>query len=449
MAAINFKPIDFKPLPALPPSGVNAEGIPQGDMSAFRASQPTPGASFANLKSNLAKVPGQLKDLGATSAILPTAGAIGGGLLGGAAGVVGGPAGVIAGGIAGAGLGAGAGQAARQKLAGSPLNIGDVAKTGAEYAALEAVGGPVASIAGKVLKAGGKKLAEAFIPTSAKEAQYLLAYKAATPFGERFKAALGFGEDTAPQTAGSTAFDKGLMGTESGIGVRAKRTASSLWSALIQPALKQNKDVLIDMPKFFDEIGSKIIANNPERSRQKELLEALDALKADYKGVNFANPEQLQQFKEGWAKFIPDKAYRGKPIAGSFKEVQDEAADGARQLLYDILGPDVRQAYFDYGNLQGLQELGQTAMQGRIKGGTGTSVKGLMEAFTVPIGTVGGQTVYKVGQGVELIGRPGARTLRDLLGIPLGLSDQPESVSPTATPPSTPQPIRFQPKVIK
>lgn len=437
--------IDFKPKPQVQPTLVNGH-LEGGGQPSFKA--------FAD---NISKVPGQLKDIGANTGILPLVGSIGGGILGGIAGgvaasptILGIPAGVIAGGAAGAGIGGAAGSVAQQALKGHGINAGEAAKTGLEYGALEAVGGPIASIAGKVLiKPAGEALAKIFIPTSAKEAGLLQTYKAGNTLAERVKNLLSTGETGGPTTAASTAFDKGLMGTESMIGVQAKRASGELWNGLISPALKQSS-AKVDMPKFFDALQEQIVAKNPELSRQKSLLEALDALKEDYKGVTQISLEDLQKFKEGWAKFIPDKAYRGKPIAGAFKDVQNMAAGNARGVIYDALGPNVKQAYFDYGNLQALQELGQTAMTGgKLKGGAGSFISGLYEMATVPIGTIGGQTLYKVGQGVEMLGAPGARTVRDIIGASAGIgspSDQAYmSQSATTLPNSTP-PIKFRPK---
>lgn len=69
-------------------------------------------------------------------------------------------------------------------------------------------------------------------------------------------------------------------------------------------------------------------------------------------------------------------------------------------------------------------KLGQAAMTGqKLKGGMFTGLHGIYEALTVPAGTIGGQTLYKIGQGLgfagsqpeTLVGQAGARTLRDLL----------------------------------
>lgn len=82
--------------------------------------------------------------------VLPTAGAIGGGLLGGTLGgfaasptIAGIPAGVIAGGIAGAGLGAAGGTALNEKIQGKTLNPKEIAKSGVTSAAIEAASGGI------------------------------------------------------------------------------------------------------------------------------------------------------------------------------------------------------------------------------------------------------------------------------------------------------------------
>lgn len=382
------------------------------------------------------------------STALPIIGSIGGAVAGGVAGAPLGPLGIYGGGVAGASAGGAAGEALGQRFEGKPLNTKQIATTGVEQGAFQAIGGPVASLAGKVLKVAGQGIAKTFIPTSAKEAQLLQSYKAATPFLERMKILAGQGAKKAPQTAAQTAFDKGLVGTESMIGIQAKRAANKLWDGLINPALTKTP-AKVNMPAFFAELEKKIVSETPELSRQKELLNALSALKDDYTNVSDVPLAQLQKFKEGWAKFIPDKAYKGKPIAGSFRDIQNMAAKNAREVIYGALGPNVKQAYFDYGNMQALQELGQKAMaQGLIPpGGTFTGLHALYELITVPIGTIGGQTVYKVGNGIELLGPPGVLTLGQLLSdSQTNQADmsQPESIQSDSTDPKGFQPLELQ-----
>lgn len=375
-----------------------------------------PGQPLKNLRSNVAE-----------SGVLPLVGGVAGGFAGGAAGALAGGVGAIPGAIAGATVGAAGGEALSEGL--NPeedLDAGKIAKTGATYGALEAVGGPVAAGIGKfVLKPLGETIAKAVIPTSAREAQSLQIYKANNSFVDRMKGLLS-GTEKAPKTAGQTGFDKGFVGTESMIGVQARQAKQKLWGDVIGPALKAAPEK-VDMPAFFADLEKDIVTKTPELSRQKELLNALQALKEDYKDAGQVSLETLQKYKEGWAKFIPDKAYMGKPISGAFKDVTNMAAGKARGAIYEVVGPEVKKAYLDYGNLQGLMELGQKATAGtKLKGGAGSFVHALYEMTAVPTGTIGGQTLYKLGNGMEIIGAPGARTLREVLGIPLSSGEESE-----------------------
>lgn len=355
---------------------------------------------------------------------LPAAGAVAGGAGGATLGAAGGPVGSFVGGVAGATTGAAAGDALKQELQTGFVDPTEAGKTGLEFGALEAIGGPVAKVAGNAIKKVGRKVAEAVIPTSMQEAAKLQTYKAGRTFADRVAGIFSDAPSKAPATAASTAFNQGLVGTQTGIGVKAKRTANEVWTKIVDPALKKAEGNKIKMDDFFASVENKIISENPEPNRRTELLEALTALKEGFKNFRVASPEQLQKFKEGWAEFIPDKAYQGKPIAAAYKEVQDYAAHEARKTIYDAIGPEAKQAYFDYGNLQALQKLGQTAMTGsKLKGGSFTGLHALWDMAAIPVGTTGGQTIYKVGSGLEIIGQPGARTIRDALGIPVFGSD--------------------------
>lgn len=363
----------------------------------------------------------------ALPAIGGTIGGIGGGILG----AVGGPAGIVAGSVAGATAGGSLGEFEKQqieKMKGERESLSgkDIALQGAGMGAMEAVGGPIIAGAGKVIKGVGGKIVESVIPTSAVEAKLLQTYKAGKGFFERAFDGLA-GKSTSPQTAGKTVLEKGLAGTESMLGVQAKKASTNLWDNLISPQLDKSK-VKVNLPAFFKEAEQTIIKNNPEKSTQNSLLEALDSFKEDYSKMGEATMKQLQEFKEGWAKFIPEKAYKGKPIAGAANSVKDTLAEVARTKIYNALGPEVKQAYFDYGNLKGIQELGQKAMTGSgLKGGFGGFWSTIKDMAITPIGTIGGQVIYKAGKGVELFGKPGARIVRDLF-IPSSTPEKPNEL---------------------
>lgn len=276
------------------------------------------------------------------------------------------------------------------------------------------LGGQAIGALAKPISAAGKGIYKALaIPMSKAEARIVQAYNAKTPFLKRVGAVLS-GESKGPITADETAFSKGLFGTESMIGTQAKRVSDTLWKDGIKPALDR-AEVKVNIPKFFEEAEKKIVQNTPELSRQKDLLEALKALRDDYEGISEVSLAKLQDFKKGWAKNVPQKAYQGKDIAGAFADVKNIVAGQARKDIYEVLGPEMKQAYIDYGNLQSLAEWGQNAMTGaKFKGGTGGLLNAMKDAVLTPIATIGGHVLYKTGEGAEFLGSAGARYLSDL-----------------------------------
>lgn len=275
-----------------------------------------------------------------------------------------------------------------------------------------------AQVGGRIIKGAGEAVSKLGIHVSAKEAPLLQAYKARFPLFERITAVLkGERLIAKPVLAGETALKRGISGTETMIGVQAKRGANRLWQEVITPALKGSK-VQISMKDFIDDIG-KEISKVGDPSRQKELLKALEAFRADFSKVGKINLEQLQKFKEGWTKFLPDKVFQGKPIAGSFKEVQNIASQLARNKIYDAVDDvSIKAAYLDYGNLKNLQVLGQKALTGaKFKGGAGSFIHGVLDLALTPIASIGGLNLYRAGKGIEFIGSTGLKTVKQIFGL--------------------------------
>lgn len=273
------------------------------------------------------------------------------------------------------------------------------------------------AIAGRATKTAGKKIFGSAFDITAREAPLLQAYRAKVPFMERLKLALSGQSSVAkPITQAETALRQpGLTGTQTGIGIRAKRAAGTIWNDVINPELKTVKEP-INMRLFFKELRQRIIKETPELGRRKDLLDGLAAMQDDYARVGNVSYPKLQTYKEGWAKFVPEKVYRGKPVAGAFNDVKNMAAEIAREKIYTKLGDPIKQAYLDYGNLKGIQELGQKAMtEGKFKGGFGSFVSATYDVLATPVKTIGGKTVYRVGQGIEFIGSAGARTTGEIL----------------------------------
>lgn len=314
----------------------------------------------------------------------------------------------------------GGGEAAK---GGTATEISDSAQSGAKL-------GGILGVAGNTLSGLGKVLYKAIIPRGTREAQLLQAYKAGSPLLDRIRIA-ATGQSKSPITVGDTAFNKGLLGTESMLGVQAKQAKGTLWNDFVGPSLSKS-DFQVDMKGFFDSVEQKIMSQNADFTRRSSLLEALQAMREDFSNFRVSDLTQLQKFKEGWAKFIPEKAYKGKPIGGAFKEVQDLAADQARDTIYSVLGPEVRRAYLDYGNLLALEELGIKAMTGgKLKGGAGSFLSGIYEMALTPVATIGGRVVYKTGEGITLVGPPGVATLGQLLEEPDSELGQQDSPAPT------------------
>ena len=277
------------------------------------------------------------------------------------------------------------------------------------------VGFKTVGATGRAGKAVGEKVVELGIGISAKEAPLLQMYKAKNTFIDRVGAILKGEKLGEPITGAITATEKGLVGTKPMIGIQSRRATEKLWNEIINPALETMPDK-VNIKTFFTDLA-KTIDKTQDLARKNVLKKALNALWQDYKKVGDVSYKQLQKFKEGWAEFVPEKAYKGQSIKDAFNEVRNLASKQARQTIYDKLGDAVKRAYLDYGNLKGLMKMGQREMvKGLIpEGGSFTGIKKMLDTVITPITTVGGQVVYKVGKGLELIGEKGAKTVGDLL----------------------------------
>lgn len=322
---------------------------------------------------------------------------------------------------AGAGLGAASlgGQAAAQNA-----DTGTIAK----QAALGGSLGAGTTLAAAGVEKLGKAVFKYFIPRNKREAQLLQTYKADSSFASRIKAA-AMGDGAVPRITADTAFEKGILGTESMMGVQARRAQKNLWEGLIEPQLNSVKEP-VKMSDIFGAV-SKQISELPENTRRRALTDALKSIADDYLDTPTVSLTRLQDIKSGLAKPVPEKAYLGTYIQGSVNEVRKLISDKMRQKIYDSLGGNIRTAYIDYNNLDNLKKLGQAAMTGqRLKGGSGGLLNALMEKIMVPISTVGGMTIYKVGNAIELIGRPGLNSVGQfILDLTSGSDLQPDSLT--------------------
>lgn len=258
-----------------------------------------------------------------------------------------------------------------------------------------------ANVTGRAVEqAGGKLIESAFRPDIA-EAERLIAYKAKNPLINRIKASLT-GEDLgAPITLADTATRHGLAGiTEGQIGVQAKRAQSQVWSETINPALASIKEKLAKKEVLKD--IKDIIMEEKELGKRKDMLDALQAVAEDYKHVNSWSYPTVQNIKSTLAKTVPDKVWRGKPIAGAYSNVRKIMSDVMREKIYSKIPAEARQAYLDYGNLGDIAARGAKALtEAQTRGGFGNFVSAVVDKLALPARTYGGQIIRKTGTALK------------------------------------------------
>lgn len=279
--------------------------------------------------------------------------------------------------------------------------------------------GKASETLGSGLKSAGEISYRTAIPMEESTARALQSYQASKPtLSERV---MGFftGKDgkiaTPPIRESETAARYGLSGTEWQIGVQAKKASNGIWNDTIKPALEASKEKN-DMRAFFGDLKDRIISETPDLTRRRLLLRAWESMKSDYSKVNFVSDLKLQEYKSGWAKFVPEKVYKGKPIAGALNDVRNMASQEARSILYQKLGENVKQAYLDYGNLQSIIEAGVKSVDAlRSKGVSKQIWEFLVDKTITPISSYGGKVLYKTGEGFEFIGKEGLKKIGDIL----------------------------------
>jgi len=273
---------------------------------------------------------------------------------------------------------------------------------------------------GELLKQAGEKTTGIAITSKEPLLIALQSYEAQQPtLFQRVKNFIG-GEKaevigTKPITEAQTATRLGVAGTEWQLGVKSVRIKNQLWDDIIEPALEASGE-FVSKNEFLNSLRQRIISENADLSRRGTLLNALESFSEDFKHVNQFKLPKLQAYKEGWAKFVPEKAYKGQPIAGALNEVRNLAAQEARKIIYEKLGDKVKAAYLDYSNLISIAE-------GAIKSVEALGAKSwsrkLWEAFidktVTPVSTYGGQVLYRTGDKLEFLGKKGAKKIGDII----------------------------------
>lgn len=299
--------------------------------------------------------------------------------------------------------------------------VGNVAKS-AELPIKEATSNTLIKT-GSGLKSAGKKLYDITVKSEEPVLMAKQAYDAARP--SLFERVSGFlTGNKIPKaksnvksviTESETAARQGLVGTEWQLGAQAKRAMGKIWDDTINPMLKANKEKF-NMKSFIDDLRADITKNTSDITRKKSLLKALDAFADDYKNVSNFTLSKLQKYKQGWAEFLPSKVYKGEEVTAAVGEIRNIAARKARQIIYEKLGPEAKQAYIDYSNLQSIAKAGIKSVDPlRSKSAFKQAWEFLLDTGVTPVTTLAGQVLYKTGEGLEFIGKEGAKKVRDII----------------------------------
>jgi len=320
-------------------------------------------------------------------------------------------------------------------------NVLDTLKTGVDIGLTLPAGGLAAKGAEKGVEAGIKGLeagAKAVKPTlnatgrllkSAGEGAYGVtviptestriaeqAYKAKAPtLVSRIKNIIKGTEPVGkPITEANTAARLGLAGTEQELGIQAKRASETIWNDVIAPKLNSVKEK-VNMKDFLSEV-EKEISSGTKGIRRTQLLESLNDIKGEFKNVNKVSLNKLQEYKVDWAKFIPDSVYKGKTPGAALKEVQNMMAKKARGIIYKNIGGEGKQAYIDWGNLQSIMEAGIKSGGDPAKRSLGRNMwQFVMDKAVTPVATIAGKVLYRTGEGLEFVGKKGAKKVGDII----------------------------------
>ena len=276
---------------------------------------------------------------------------------------------------------------------------------------------PATELTGRTLKKAGEGAYSATVIPEESTRMAMQSYQAKQ--GTLWNRVKNFvkGEETPgkPVTEASTAARKGLVGTEWRLGVQAKQVADDLWNNTIAPKLNSVKGQ-VNMKDFFNQVEKEIRKSTKELSRRNAQLEALKALREEFKNVVKVGLTKLQGYKEGWAEFIPEATYKGKPIASALKDVKNISAEQARKIIYKFGGDDIKQAYLDYGNLKSIMKAGVKSIADPAKRSLSRNVwEFVMDKTITPVATFGGKVLYRTGEGLEFIGKKGASKVKDAI----------------------------------
>jgi len=294
-----------------------------------------------------------------------------------------------------------------QEVLGAILNTANIPVAGAG-ASLIKQGAEAGIKSASKVASGTKNVGEfvysrAFTPNVA-EAERILAYEATKPSSASKIYGAGALEGNPvfkPVTVADTALRSGIAGTEKQIGIQAKQVADNLYKKEIAPSVKGIEGV-ITREELFAPLAERI-AQITDPSKKNAYQNAFDSLAEDYKNIDSFTFEQAQKLKSELAEFTPAKVFKGQDVANETRMLQADMAKFIREKTYDALkDKNIKQKYIDYGNLQELQKVGVRAIsEAGTKGGFGGFWTTMYDTLLTPIKTIGGKTLYRVGDKLE------------------------------------------------
>lgn len=277
----------------------------------------------------------------------------------------------------------------------------------------------ISKVATGAKNAGEFVYSRAFTPNVA-EAERILAYEATKPSSASKIYGAGALEGNPafkPVTVADTALRSGIAGTEKQIGIQAKQVADNLYKKEIAPAVKSVKGV-ITKDELFAPLAERI-AQITDPSKKNAYQNAFESLAEDYKNIDSFTFEQAQKLKSELAEFTPAKVFRGQDVANETRMLQADMAKLIREKTYDALkDKNIKQKYLDYGNLQELQKVGVKAIsEAGTKGGFGGFWTTMYDTLLTPVKTIGGKTLYKVGDKLQFTAPKGfeGKSFKDYL----------------------------------
>lgn len=239
------------------------------------------------------------------------------------------------------------------------------------------------------------------------EARKLIKESAKTTFSDKVKGVLTGepmkdivtgGAVNEMQTVAKTAKKYGISGiTESGVATQAERVRRTMWDKTIQPAMSKIKDDI-----YIGDVFKNVSARLQKVADPTELKELRDGLKAvfeDYGRHGKMTIEQADNLKSSLARKLPQKVWNGKDVTGVTNTIRYEMSNELRNLIANKLPKQIKEAYYDYGNLKTIIDRGAASLtKSYQEGGFGKVVGKVLKTVETPITTYGGRAIQKAGK---------------------------------------------------